>query len=194
MWLPLSTTCIGPKLVSGQEVAPFLCPVGSSGSLLWGGKKKSFAWAVVSEALETQWPLFPPLNRQQFPGCGILVGASFCRVRAISLSRVWPAALSARGASSISFLWGSLPLEWAVGSERMIRIVTVLRVEQKWKRGPGWWGAAFCGGFFSLSVLQAALCSYSRSSKLVLHFCTQNPIPVRLVPLAVVCPKSFLLF
>ena len=52
VWLGLSTVCTGPTLVSNQEVAPFLCPVGSGGSLLWGGKRRaSMAWAAIPEAL-----------------------------------------------------------------------------------------------------------------------------------------------
>ena len=153
----LSTTCIGPKLVSGQEVAPFLCPVGSSWSLLWGGKKKSFAWAVVSEVLRHSGP-FPSSEQITVPqtrdsGWGFFSAGSeplLCPGYGLHL-------FPFRGATNASFLRGSLPLEWAVGSERMIRIQDCVEGRTEMEKRAGWWGAAFCSGFFSLCVTSSPL-------------------------------------
>lgn len=90
----LSAASIGPKLVSDQEVAPFPCPVGSSWSLLWGGKNTSFVvWTAISEALRCSGP-FPSSKRTAIPLKQDTVWSfSSAAARVTSLPRVWPPSL-----------------------------------------------------------------------------------------------------
>ena len=139
-----------------------------------------------------QWPLFPSSEQttvpwMQDPVWGFFSAGSealLCPGHGLQL-------FPFRGATNTSLLWDLLPLEWALGSERMIRIEDCDEGRTEMEKRTGWWGAAFCSGFFPLSVLQAALCSYFRRSELSAH---RTQSPVRFSPWVAVCPKSFLLF